>query len=156
MRYTEREAVNNDKLEINLLEQLLQNPKQTLLNLQEITIMENSLTHLKKRLEKRELSLKGSRNRKAIDTITNILKENKITEFKKNFEEYSRKRSNMIDSDLLNKREKFEGIKNTHQRKKIEFFKISNEKKRIEKAIRSIKIRMDEYESRFGELIQKP
>jgi len=154
LKLVERGVIDKDQNKIGELSRLIKDPKGALLKTGNTSTIEAALTFLQGLLKDRKLDLKASRNKKALEVISNLLTENKIDEYGKKFSEYQdEKRRKLESTATLEKESKLNQVKKDYRQKKDRFKKLLKEKERIENELTISKEKEAEYNLRLKELI---
>lgn len=154
LKLVERGVIDKDQNKIGELSRLIKDPKGTLLKTGNTSTIEAALTFLQGLLKDKKLDLKASRNKKALEVISNLLTENKIDEYGKKFSEYQdEKRRKLESTATLEKESKLNQVKKDYRQKKDRFKKLLKEKERIENELTISKEKEAEYNLRLKELI---
>ena len=153
IKLVENKFIVKDPQKIIELERFISNPKSELLDLEDVKTVEEALIYLQELLRGNKLNLKRSRNKKGIETISNILKRNKIQEYKRKFDSYNEQKRKLDDEGAMEKTAELEEIKKECQKKNEMLDNTIKEKKRIEEDMAAVEERIKESNAKLGELI---
>ncbi|WP_455277028.1 hypothetical protein [[Eubacterium] cellulosolvens] len=146
-------SIVKDQHKIIRLERFVRDPSKVLLELKDVKTVKEALIYLQELLRSKRLNLKRSRNKKGLDSISNILKENRLENYKKKFEEYAEQKSQLDAEGVIEKTSEFEDIKTEFQKKNELLDNAINEKKRIEENINSCDEKIKDCRTKLEELI---
>ena len=146
-------SIVKDQHKIIKLERFVRDPRKVLLELKDVKTIEEALIYLQELLQSKKLNLKRSRNRKGLESISNILKENKLEDYKKKFDEYAEQKNQLDARGIIGKTSEFEDIKTEFQKKNEMLDNTMNEKKRIEENITFCEEKIKDCRTKLEELI---
>ena len=154
LKLAERGSVDYDLQKSIQLGRFIDNPRDMLLNIGDVKILEEALVYLRELLKERKLNLKSSRNRKAIEAISSILKEDKIKKYMEKFNDFVEKDRRLQDAGTIEKKTELEEAKKELQKKREELDNTMKTKKRKEEDIKICEEKIVEYNSKLEELIR--
>jgi hypothetical protein len=146
-------SIVKDQHKIIRLERFIRDPRKVLLELKDVKNIEEALIYLQELLRGKKLNLKRSRNKKGLESILNILKENTLEDYKKKFDEYAEQKNQLDAEGVIGKTSEFEDIKIEFQKKNEVLDNTMNEKKRIEENITFCEGRIKDCRTKLEELI---
>ncbi len=153
VRLVEDRSIVEDQHKILGLVKFISDPKRVLLDLEDIKTIEEALLCLQELLKSKRLNLKSSRNKKGLETISGILKENKIREYKREFDKFAEQKRKLEIEGVIGKTMELEEIKIEYEKKNESLDHKIKEKKRIEEDIASCEERIKNYSTKIKELI---
>ncbi len=153
LKLFERGTMDKEQHKFYDLERFIEDPKNTLLKIRNIKILEDALIYLQNLLKEKKLNLKTSRNKKALEVISNLLHKDKILEYKRRFNELNKEEQRKLESGASDKISELENIKKRVKQLKEELEEIIKEKNTIEEQIASCKEKTSEYNTKLKELM---
>ena len=153
IKLIEDRSIEIDQPKIIELEKFISNSKSALLDLNRIKPIEDALIYLQKLLKSKKLNLKSSRTKKGIETISSILKEDKIKEYEKTFNEYAKQSRRLEVEGTIGRTRELEEIQEEYRKNKETLGHVIIEKKRIEEDAASCEGKIKEYLTKLEELI---
>jgi len=146
-------SIVKDQHKIIRLERFIRDPRKVLLELKDVKTIEEALIYLQELLRSKKLNLKSSRNKKGLESISNILKDNRLEDYKKKFDEYAEQKNQLDAEGVIGKTSEFEDIKAEFQKKNEVLDNTMNEKRRIEENITFCEERIKDCRTKLEELI---
>ncbi|MCW3975267.1 MAG: hypothetical protein NWE86_03370, partial [Candidatus Bathyarchaeota archaeon] len=153
IKLIEDRSIEIDQPKIIELEKFISNPKSVLLDLNRIKPVEDALIYLQELLKSKKLNLKSSRTKKGIETISSILKEDKIKEYEKTFSEYAKQTRRLEVEGTIGRTRELKDIQEEYRKNKETLGHVIMEKKRIEEDVASCEEKVKEYLTKLEELI---
>lgn len=155
LKLVEDKSITTDQQKIIALGRLVNDPRRALLDLENVKNVEEALIFLRELLKNKRLNLKSSRKKKALDTISSLMKEGKISEYSRKFNEYAEQNRKLEVEGVMGKTKELEEIKKENEENKEALVNLIKEKKRIEEDIISYEESVGECFVKLEELIQK-
>lgn len=153
LKLFEARSIAIDQPKIIELEKFISNPKSALLDLERIKPVEETLIYLQELLKSKKLNLKKSRTKKGIETISSILKEGKIKEYARKYNEYAKQNRKLEVEGTIGRTRELEEIQKEYRENKETLDHVIIEKKRIEEDVSSCEEKIKEYNTKLEELI---
>ncbi len=154
LKLAERGSVDYDLQKAIQLGRFIDDPRDMLLNIVDEKILEEALVYLRELLKERKLNLKSSRNRKAIEAISSILKEDKIKKYMEKFNDFVEKDRRLQDLGTIEKKTELERAKKELQKKREGLDNAIKTKKKKDEDVKVCEEKIVEYNSKLEGLIR--
>lgn len=153
IRLIENGSIQANKADMLRFKNFTENPKKIMLNIKNIVFIEEALLFLQGLLEKKMLKLKTSRNRKASQIISTILKKNMIRDYQKQFKEYHNKKAKLEDTGIKEKSNEYNQIQANFKQSSDMISNLTKEKMKIKEDINSYNVKIHEHHTKLETLL---